>query len=519
MSHWTDRLAMAISPRWGLLRQRARLAATLLASYYDAAATTRRTSGWRRLSGDATAAAASGLERTRAHVRHLARNNPYIASALRTITDHTVGWGIVAKPAKGTPASLKRQAADLWAAWADTTACDADGQRDFAGLQKLVVRTVARDGEVLVRRRWRRPADLAEFGLPLPLQLQVLEPDFLDTSREGVTAGGSRIVQGVEFNPFGRRIAYWLFRQHPGANLVGASGFGMVDRIPASEILHIYDPDRAGAVRGVSWFAPVVLRVSDLDDYEDAALMKQKIAACLAVITSDVDGSAPALGATDAQKPEQDLLEPGMILNAPPGRSVTVVEPPSINEHEAFTKTILRSIATGIGVTFEDLTGSYENMPFSAARMSRLREWAHVEDWRWRIVIPQFCNPAWRWAMEAAAVVPGFAGIVDVAAEWTAPPAPMIDPATEGRALQQLVRIGALSWPGMLRERGEDPEAMLAEIAEWNRKLDAAGVVLDCDPRHRSQQGQPTPPEPDDGEPAPARAPALSNGHARPAAR
>ena len=43
----------------------------------------------------------------------------------------------------------------------------------------------------------------------------------------------------------------------------------------------------------------------------------------------------------------------------------------------------------------------------------------------------------------------------------------------------------------MIRERGYDPEVVLREIAEWNRKWDAAGVILDCDPRQRSQQGQP----------------------------
>jgi hypothetical protein len=32
-----------------------------------------------------------------------------------------------------------------------------------------------------------------------------------------------------------------------------------------------------------------------------------------------------------------------------------------------------------------------------SARMSRIRHWARVEDWRWRTMIPQFCDPAWTW--------------------------------------------------------------------------------------------------------------------------
>ena len=64
-----------------------------------------------------------------------------------------------------------------------TTACDADGRLDFAGIQKQALRTVVESGEVLVRRRIRRPED----GLPIPLQLQVLEPDHLDATRDGIT--------------------------------------------------------------------------------------------------------------------------------------------------------------------------------------------------------------------------------------------------------------------------------------------------------------------------------------------
>jgi lambda family phage portal protein len=487
--HWLDRLTAPFFPRWTLQRQRARVAGEVLARHYEAASAGRRTQGWQRSSGDANTTLLGSLGRLREHARDLVRNNPYATAALDTIVDQTIGWGIVPKPRGGSPAARNR-ATDRWRAWAETVACDADGRLDFAGLQKLVLRTVVESGEVLIRRRWRRPED----GLPIPLQLQVLEPDFLDTTRDTILpSGGRRIIQGIEFDALGRRVAYWLFREHPGSSVPGAGGFGMADRIPASEILHVFKPARPGQVRGASWFAPVMLRLKEFDEYEDAALMKQKIAACLAVITTDVDGTTPALGATDAQKPEQDLLEPGLILNFPAGRSATVVEPPSVSEHAPYSQTILRAIAAGLGVTYEDLTGDYQGMPFSAARMSRLRHWARVEDWRWRMLIPQFCDPVWGWAMEAAQIIRGVEDVL--AAEWTAPPMPMLDPSAEGLALQRLVRIGALSWPEMIRERGYDPEAVLAEIAEWNAKFDAAQVVLDTDPRRTSQAGQLVPPE------------------------
>lgn len=486
MLRWLDRVTQTVAPRWTLRRLRARLAVDLLTRHYEAASTGRRTSGWMRTGSDANAALAPYLHTLRSDARDLIRNNAYATNALATIADHTVGWGVTAKPVRTAGAAAAQRAEALWTAWAGTTACDADGREDLYGLQKLVMRTVAESGEALVRRRWRRPED----GLPIPLQLQVLEPDYLDSMKDGLLlATGGRVIQGVEFDALGRRVAYWLYRDHPGALTTTA---GASVRIPASELLHVYRRQRPGQVRGATWFAPVTLRLKDFDVYEDAALVKQKIAACLAVITTDVDGSAPALGvASDSQTPAVDNLEPGMIMNATPGRSVTVVQPPTISEHKDYAETVLRAIASGLGVTYEDMTGSYTNMPFSAARMSRLRHWARVNDWRWQLLIPQFCDPVWRWAMQAAQIM----GLREApAAEWSAPPMPMIEPQAEAAAYRELVRIGGITWPEMVRERGYDPEQVLTEIAATNKRLDELGIVLDCDPRRTSQQGQPSQP-------------------------
>lgn len=480
--NWFDRALLTVAPRLHLRRVRARAAAELVVRHYEAAAVGRRTQGWNRSSGDANAIhSGATLGRIRDVARDLVRNNGLMASALRTIANHTVGWGIVAKP---QPANDRIAA--LWRAWAETTACDADGRDDLYGLQKLVIRGVAEGGEMLVRRRWRRPED----GLPIPLQLQVLEPDFLDTSKTQVLPGGNRIIQGVEFDALGRRAAYWLFSEHPGSSLTASTSsiFSPSRRVPASEILHVYSRDRAGQVRAASWFAPLILTAKDLDEYGDAQLMKQKIAACLAVITSDVDGSAAPLGtADDTNSPGIDSLEPGAILNLPPGRNVDVVQPPSVGEYGQFVSVEHRKLSKGLGLAYEDFTGDYSNVNFSSARMARLEHYDNVYDWRWRLLIPQFCTPVWQWAMEAAAIMGAgeSAGV-----RWTAPPIPMIEPDKEGLAAMRNARAGLQTVPEMIRERGHDPDEFLAEVAEFNKKLDDLGIVLDSDPRKMTQAGQ-----------------------------
>lgn len=480
-ANWLDRMVGFVAPRAGLRRIRARAAATALVRHYEAATTSRRTQGWRRTSGDANAVTSPALGRLRDVARDLVRNNGYAESALTTICDHTVGYGLTPKPQPASP-----RAAALWKAWAGSTACDADGIRDFAGIQRLVMRTVVESGEVLVRRRLRYTED----GLPIPLQLQVLDPDFLDTSKsvENI-AGGGRIINGVEIDSIGRRAAYWLFQEHPGSGILRGSLRSV--RVPAEGVLHVFRADRPGQMRGVSWFAPVLLKFKDFDEFDDATLMKQKIAACLAVITSDTDGTAPPLGAVDPTAPTVDSLEPGMILNVAPGRSMEVVQPPSVREYPEYTRTTLRAIATGLGVTYEDLTGDYSSVNFSSARMGRLKHWARVEEWRWQMVVPMLCMPVWSWAMQAAAIV-GLEG--EPGADWTASPMPMIEPDREGLAYQRNIRSGLMSLSEALRERGYDPDRVLEEIAADNARIDRLGLVLDSDPRKTSQAGQPVQP-------------------------
>jgi lambda family phage portal protein len=488
---WLDRAVGFLAPQRGLRRLRARVAADLLLRHYEAASPGRRTQGWRRPSGDVNADVAPSLARLRQSARDLVRNDPHADNALDTIANQVVGYGIIPKPVTPKKA-IASAAAAAWKAWADTPACDADGRHDFAGLQKLVMRSIVESGEVLVRRRFRLPTD----GLPLPFQLQLLEPDYLDTARTGIRLpNGGRIIHGVEFDALGRRVAYWLFPEHPGAafsmTIAGNLG-GMSRRIPAENILHVFHQERIGQVRAATWFAPALLKMKDYDEYDDAQLMKQKIAACLAVLTSDTDGTAAPLGTVDdpTAQPQIDSLEPGMIMNVAPGRSVTVVDPPRVGEFGTYSEITLRAIAAGIGVTYEDLTGDYTDLPFSAAKMSRNAHQNRLMDWRWRTLIPQFCQPVWGWAMEAATILQ-LVGEPAPGAAWTAPPAPYVDPEKESLAYQRNIRGGLQSWSESVRERGYDPEEVLAEIAGDNEKFDRLGIILDSDPRMTTQAGQP----------------------------
>jgi lambda family phage portal protein len=470
---------MALAPRWTLRRLQARAAAGALVRHYEAAMPGRRTSGWNRSAGDADIALQGALFELRLHARDLVRNNAWAGRAQQVIANNTVGWGILPK-AITKDAGAAAKAMELWNAWAGTTECESEGRHTFAGLQAMAMKTIVESGEVLFRRRWRQAKD----GLTIPIQIQMLEPDYLDQAKQatGSQAGGP-IVQGIEFDLLGRRAAYWLFAKHPGSGRNTQPS----RRVPASEVLHVYHARRPGQSRGVSWFAAAIAALKDFDEYEDATLVRQKIAACFAAFIQDPDGTGVPLGAVDAASPTVETFEPGMITSLPPGKTVTFATPPGVTD-DSFKVSTQRKIAAALGLTYEDLTGDYSKVNFSSARMARIAHWANVNDWRWNMLVPLLCDGVWAWAMEAAVVAGELAEAPK--AEWTAPPMPMIEPDKEGLAIQRLVRTGAMTFSEMVRERGGDPDTHWAAYADEQKMLKAKGIVIDSDASQVSQAGQ-----------------------------
>lgn len=187
MSSALDKVIRYISPSMGLRRAHARAHLTLVENKtraYEGAKTGRRTSGWTTGGTSANAEINTSLSALRNRSRDLRRNNAYAAKALSSRVANLIGTGIVAKFSDDTAQALWKQF---------VRECDADGQHDLYGLQKLAAETMEESGEVLIRLRWRRPED----GLAVPLQLQVLEPDYIDTMKIGDLPNGGWIINGI----------------------------------------------------------------------------------------------------------------------------------------------------------------------------------------------------------------------------------------------------------------------------------------------------------------------------------
>lgn len=442
---------------------------------FEAASRRDRLSGWRSATGSSANTelrGAIGIVRDRA--RDLARNDAYARRAIDLIQTNVVGTGI--QPQLDGETEIER----VWKLWAGSTECDADGQHDIYGLQRLAMRAVAESGEVLVRIRPRRPGD----RLTVPMQLQVLEADHLATEKDGpADKEGHRWVQGIEIDAVGRRTGFWLHRTHPGDDRrIDVEGPVFV---PAESVLHIYRMDRPGQMRGVPWAAPVVIRSRELKDYEDAQLLRQKLAACyVGFITRPVEELDPSdVSDTDGGGEGElgvDRFDPGMIMELAPGQDVTLSQPPGVQGYDEFVTRQLRAIAVGFGVSYEALTGDYSRTNFSSGRMGHLEFHRNLDVWQHGIMVSQFCRPVWQ-AFQMFAMLAGYQ-VPDDRPEWTTPRRDMIDPTKEVAADIQAVRAGFMTLGDVVRSRGGTLEDVLTRRAVEVALAEGLGLTLESDP-------------------------------------
>lgn len=465
-----DRIIASVSPKYALSRVQAKAALGLFSRSYDGASRGRRFANWftSATSANSEINNSTGLLRDRA--RDLVRNNPFASKGLQVIVSNTVGEGIIPEARHKDKATAKL-ANDNWIKWAETQKCDARGLLDFYGIQALVLRTVTESGECFVKREY-----VSVGPNEIPIKLTVLEPDYLDEYKNETLANGGRIFNGIEFDSFGKPIAYHFRKTHPG----DINNFGNLEvvRVEAKDIIHCFRVDRPGQSRGVTWYSPVITRLRDFDEYEDAQLVKQKISACFAgFITSHDDSQIE-----DSESEISDRVEPGVMQKLAPGESVTFSSPPQTTGYSEFARVTLQGIAAGLGVSYEAMTGDLSNVNFSSGRMGWLEFHRNIKQWRHHMIIPMLCDGVFNWFKEASVISFG-ARMNDLEVTWTPPKREMIDPAKEYDAVNSAVRSGQMTLSEAIRERGFDPGRLFKERSDELKMLDQLGIKTDSDPR------------------------------------
>lgn len=463
-----DRLIGWLDPRRGLSRHSAR---QLLARAYEAASPR---DSWkpRRSGASANADHLADASVMRGKARSLVQNVSYMRAALEALVANVIGTGIVPVP----EGPLKEEALKLWKQWVPVA--DADGQRDYYGLQNMAYRTMEQDGEVLVRYRWRREQD----GLPVPLQLQLLEIDWLDTTRQSGALTGNVIVNGIEYDLLGRKVAYWLWDQHPGDMTLKRGTRIQSSRVSANLIQHLFRPERPGQGRGFTRFAPVISSARDVRLLQDAELARKNLETRLGVLVSGdaslFTGTPQSLTPEESRKTgELGNIPSGGMVNIPAGMNVTTVAPNPALGFTDYLKLELHLIMAGFGVPYESATGDLSGVNFSSMRAGQQNFRRNCEQTQWLDVIPGFCNPVWSRFVEAARMVGKLRGSEPIVADHSTPKWNYVTPMQDVGADVAEIGSGTQSISEIIRRKGYDPEKVFTELGSDITRLKEIGVL------------------------------------------
>lgn len=442
------------------------------------------------------------LPRLRGRSRDLVRNAPVATGAVGTFETNTIGSGLSLQCRPDYEfLGMSEEESGTWCdnverefrSWAESPDCDITRTQNFYGLQALVFRSMFESGDVFALLPF---VSTTTSSSPYQLKIQVIEADRIDNPR--ITAGmqpvnlapfpfaflgqnKERIVSGVEVDPLGAPIAYWIADQHP-LDFQFASGITW-KKYPAfgaktgrRNVLHVFRRLRPGQNRGVPELAPIIESLKQMDRYAEAEINKAVISAMFTafVTTPEAEGLTSGFA---GEIPETTTLLPGQpevalgngsVVGLGPGETVEFADPKSPNANfGAFAEAFLQQVGVAIGLPYEVLVKHFTSS-YSASRAAIIQAW-QVFKQRRDFISTSFCSPVYEaWMEEAVALgridAPGFFDDISIrraylGAEWIGDAPSQIDPLKEIQAAQLRVELGVSDLKSETMEsRGKDWE-------------------------------------------------------------
>jgi lambda family phage portal protein len=475
-----DRLIEPFDPATAARRMNARKGLALVRQF-DAAATSRRTRNWSRPLTDADAESWRARARLRASGHDLVRNNKYAEAGVRHLVADMIGDGIAPQFSHADEAVADKAQAE-WDRWAENKV---DGHDDFYGFQKTAAWGTVVGGETLTV--WKPDANGPDG------RIEGLEGDLLDESKLEDLPDGGRIIQGVEFDRYNDRVAYWMFDRHPGGLALMSSYQSAA--VPAKHVDHVFERTRFGQTRGVSWLAAVALDLKDIGDIEDAVRMQQKVQACLGLFITPGDDQEVSTLSADGQATTntetgrlEETITPGMIYRGRKGENATTITPSASGGAVDFIRQQLAAISARLA-PYHRMTGDVSQANYSSLRAAMLGSWALLDDWQQNVFIPHLVRPAAVRRMRRLALETGDQRYLDVGMQFALPTRRFVDPIKDLMGEIMEIRAGIKTLFKSLAERGINGKAQLAELAKINEQLNALDLVLDIDPRRVNDAG------------------------------
>jgi lambda family phage portal protein len=432
------------------------------------------------------------LENLRAASRKAGEDNGYLRRYYGQVQTHIVGdTGFTFQNrAKLADGSLDKKAnktiEDAFKDWSKKGSCEVSGKLSRAGLEELIVKTIAQDGDIIIRHVYD---STNKYGY----SVQLIESDFLDATLNTMLRNGNRITMGVEQDGFGRPIAYHLLTSHPGDSVWTFNGRKYM-RVPANEIELPFPMWRPGQTRGVPWAHAALLDLHHINEYRGSTQVQARHAS-QNLVAYERD---PEQELDDEYEDEGEILEEieGVSTVVPEGYKMreTNFSGPSTDFPE-FQKSNLRAASSGLESNYNVLGNDYEGVSFSSLRQAVLEDrdhWKRKQRW----MIEEVCEIIFNRWFETALLKGAIPGINP----WDR--TRLSQPFFQGRRWQWVDPLKDEQAAGEAKKNfNGDPIQMLTEKGldldqtadNWTTYLDAMEPIIE---RYQKLQEKAAPPKP-----------------------
>lgn len=433
--------------------------------------------------------------------REAVRNDPWAATLVNRSTANGVGTGMQCKQVWGDD-EFRAQVKELWDLSTTMDQWDANGVLDFYGFQELAWREWKEGGEVFVRIRPRYLTD----PLYVPVQFELLESEQCPRDLNRTLENGNKIVQGIEINRLGRRVAYWFYPNHPGDfNALSVYGANEPVRVKADKIIHLFRVQRAGAMRGIPMLSTAIPDLMDMRALRGSVVERQKIANLFAGWYTRPPGAAEEkVGVLEENQTGTDEdgtplagMEPGTMQELPSGYDVTFNEPPGAGSDFAeFMRGSLMAISATTGIPYEIVSGDLRNVSDRALRLNLLEFRRIIEVDQYGFFIPQLLQQLRNAWFDAAILggkltVEGYDDPMTRArvtlARWFPQGWSYSHPVQDVQSTILAIAGGLTSRTDAVAENGGDSEAVDLQQEEDNRRADGKKLAYTSDGRTKAE--------------------------------
>lgn len=215
--------------------------------------------------------------------RYFEKNNAIYNRLADLFEQYTVGRGIPFFPASALNEDWNEPAMAYWQAWQPFA--DLSSRQTWGTLQGIIARALFVDGEIFI---------LKTRGDTNNPRIQLIESHRVKDPNDGKADSGNVIVDGVEIDQRGRPVAYWIESDAMPAGFGGISSpiqpQGVMSRVPAEFVVHVWEPGRAGQVRGIPYCHAVINDLHDLDDLQVFEMQAAKHAASVTNVIKTKSG-------------------------------------------------------------------------------------------------------------------------------------------------------------------------------------------------------------------------------------